>query len=247
MRAAVAGDKEARDEFAQMNLSLVWSVLKRFQSRGFEWDDLFQVGAIGLLKAIEKFDFSFGVQFSTYAVPMILGEIKRYMRDDGLIKVSRGLKETAIKAKKAAEDLRKEKGREPLLSEVAEYIGIATDDVVLALSAAQAPGSLFDSVGQEDPSGMTVIETVGAPENMEEATVDRLTVQTLLAELSPRENLIMRLRYFEHRTQGEIAQRIGVSQVQVSRLEKKTLSYLRERLREDTKNQARKPAAQNGG
>lgn len=232
LRAAVAGDKQARDQFASMNLSLVWSVLKRFLCRGYEAEDLFQVGSIGLLKAIEKFDFSFHVQFSTYAVPMIMGEIKRYIRDDGMIKVSRSLKEMAMKAKATGEMLRKKTGQEPSVNAIAKEMGVEAEEVVLALSSVRPHESLSACVVQGEHQDVTLMDTIGSEENMEEETVTKLTIKDLLQKLPERERRIVQMRYFEHQTQTDIAKKVGVSQVQVSRLEKKTLQFLKEQLQD---------------
>ncbi len=230
LAAAVAGDPGARDEFAGLNLSLVWSVVKRFGGRGYESEDLFQVGCIGLIKSIEKFDFSFGVKFSTYAVPMILGEIKRYIRDDGMIKVSRGLKELNLRIKVRTQEMTKELMREPTVSEIAKSLAISEEDVVLALSSAQPYESINAGIHTGDHSELTLEDTLRDQTDQEGEIIDRLQIRELLKKLTPREQTIIIMRYYKFKTQAEIAASLGISQVQVSRLEKKILKTLQAEL-----------------
>ena len=234
LAAAVGGDRGARDEFAGLNLSLVWSVVKRFGGRGYESEDLFQVGCIGLIKSIEKFDFSFGVKFSTYAVPMILGEIKRYIRDDGMIKVSRGLKELTLRIKVRAQELMRELMREPTVSEIAQSLGIEEEDVVLAISSAQPHESIHAGIHTGDHSELTLEDTLRDQSDQEGEIIDRLQIREMLKKLTPREQTIIVMRYYKFKTQAEIAASLGISQVQVSRLEKKILQSLRSELSDGT-------------
>ena len=211
-----AGDKEARREFIQGNLRLVLSVIQRFHNRGESVDDLFQVGCIGLMKAIDNFDTGQNVRFSTYAVPMIIGEIRRYLRDNNQIRVSRSLRDTAYKALKARERLTYRLGREPNIQEVAAEMEVREEDVVLALEAIQDPVSLFDPVYQDGGDAIYVMDQVRD-----------LSIRQALEKLSERERNIIKRRFFQGRTQMEVAGEIGISQAQVSRLEKAALQQMR--------------------
>lgn len=243
LRAAVSGDKAAVDTFVEENLSLVWSVLQRFLGRGYEAEDLFQVGAMGLLKAVQKFDFSFGVQFSTYAVPMIIGEIKRYMRDDGMVKVSRSIKELAIKAKIKGEELRRMKSADPSVNEIAKALDVSEEDVVFAMAATQPHESVYTSVLKGDHQDVTLLDTLRDTADTEKETIDKITVADLLENLKDRDRKIILMRYFRRKTQAEVAEILNISQVQVSRLEKKILESLRAELCGDNpKNQRAKNA-----
>lgn len=222
------GDKAARDEMVEENMGLVHSVAKRFAGRGCEKEDLVQIGAIGLIKAINKFDLSFNVKFSTYAVPMIMGEIRRYLRDDGMIKVSRGLKETAMKGRRAGEQLQKRLGREPSICEISAECGIPADILVEAFDAAAPPDSIYESVYSRGGREINLIDTI-ADEECEENIINKVVVNELLSSLGPRERKIILLRYFKGRTQAETAEAIGVSQVQISRIEKKVIENMRKR------------------
>lgn len=223
-----AGDSGAGDMIVEQNMGLVYSVVKRFIGRGCETEDLVQIGAIGLIKAVRKFDTGFGVQFSTYAVPMIAGEIKRFLRDDGVIKVSRSLKENAIKGRRASEQLSKRLGRTPTIGEISAECGIPEDELLAAFEAATQPESLHEGVGdRDDESSMRKLEMIAADENTEEKIVDRVFIKEALSSLSKREQDIIVMRYFRGKTQSEIAGMIGVSQVQVSRIEKKALQRIK--------------------
>ena len=224
---AQAGDAEARSELIQGNLRLVLSVLQRFHNRGENLDDLFQVGCIGLIKAIDNFNQALGVRFSTYAVPMIIGEIRRYLRDYNPIRVSRSLRDTAYKALKAREALAWRGGREPTVSEIARELGLPEGDVVLALDAIQDPVSLFESVYQDGGDAIYLIDQVKDDRVSEEDWVRDLSIRQALERLSPRERKIIRQRFFGGRTQMEVAAEIGISQAQVSRLEKAALGRMR--------------------
>ena len=211
-----AGDKEARREFIQGNLRLVLSVIQRFHNRGESVDDLFQVGCIGLMKAIDNFDTGQNVRFSTYAVPMIIGEIRRYLRDNNQIRVSRSLRDTAYKALKARERLTYRMGREPSVEEIAAEMEVREEDVVLALEAIQDPVSLFEPVYQDGGDAIYVMDQVRD-----------LSIRQALEKLGERERNIIKRRFFQGRTQMEVAGEIGISQAQVSRLEKAALQQMR--------------------
>ena len=218
------GSKEAREKIVEDNTGLVWSVVRRFMGRGHDEEDLFQIGCIGLIKAIQKFDRSYDVRFSTYAVPMIMGEIKRYIRDDGIIKVSRSLKELAAKAKRAKDSLQKSLGREPSVSEIADSLKVDVSELVLALDSMNAPESLSSTQGEDERE---LIEKIDEGADTEGEIIDRLAINEALSRLKPRERQIIVLRYFSQKTQTQIAQMLGISQVQVSRIEKKVLRNMR--------------------
>lgn len=226
LRRLSTGDKNAFDEIVEQNMGLVYSVAGRFVNRHCENEDLVQIGAIGLIKAAKRFDASFGVKFSTYAVPMIIGEIRRFLRDDGSIKVSRAVKETAVKGKYAEEQLRRRLGRNPTLKEISAETGIDEDLLSEAFDASASPQSLQAELGNDD-NGIGLIELI-ASEDTEEKIVDRVFLKEALAALSAREYNIIVMRYFRGRTQSEIAGEIGISQVQVSRIEKKAILKMRE-------------------
>ncbi len=230
LERAKAGDKAAEAALVEENTGLVWSIVRRFVGRGHEPDDLFQVGALGLLKAIQKFDTGFGVRFSTYAVPMIMGEIKRFLRDDGMIKVSRSYKVLAGKARTVKEELAGKLGRDPSIAELAAAMQIEPAELATALDATQPHDSLFAPFGEDEK--VLLIDKVSGGASSEGDTVDRIAVRQLLAGLPEREQKILYLRYFQDQTQTQVAKKLGISQVQVSRIEKKMLLYLRERLME---------------
>lgn len=224
---AQAGDDKAKEVLLQDNLNLVRSIVHRFTNRGYEWDDLFQIGCIGLIKAVERFDTGFSVRFSTYAVPMIIGEIRRFLRDDSLVKVSRPLKELAFRVHKTQEKLQGTLGRDPTLAEVAEELAIDPQEIVSALEAVQAPSSLHDHSYFDDGDSIERLQQIRYVDNQENAAFDNLVLREVLARLPPRQRLVIHLRYFEDRTQSEIAAAIGLSQVQVSRIEKQALKTIR--------------------
>ena len=225
------GDKLAQNLLVEKNIGLVWSIVRRFQNRGYETDDLFQIGCIGLIKAISKIDISFDVKFSTYAVPMIIGEIKRFLRDDGIIKVSRSLKEASNKARIAKEVMSKELGREPTIGEIAERLNIPVEELVMAVEAGHAPESLFNPVGDGDNSSLLLIDKLYDDCNDNETDIiDKIALRQVMDTLRPREKQIIILRYFKEKTQVQIAKMLGISQVQVSRIEKKILEDIRERI-----------------
>ena len=222
-----AGDMEARHEFIQGNLRLVLSVLQRFHNRGENVDDLFQVGCIGLMKAIDNFDLTIGVRFSTYAVPMIIGEIRRYLRDNNPIRVSRSLRDTAYKALKARDNLVYKNGRDPTVGEIAREMEAREEDVVFALEAIQDPISLYDPVFQDGGDAIYVLDQVKDDRVSENDWVRTLSIKQAIAQLGQREQKIIKQRFFGGRTQMEVAEEIGISQAQVSRLEKAALQQMK--------------------
>ncbi len=230
IKEAQNGSMEAKDILVSYNLGLIRSVLKGFMNRGYEVDDLFQIGSIGLLKAIDKFDTSFDVRFSTYAVPMIIGEIKRFLRDDGLVKVSRSLKQTAAKAKGAEEKLFMELGREPTIQEISDEIQMDKEDIVMALEASYHPEYLYDVVHQNDGSPLYLIDKISNESEEDRDIVDNIVLKDMLAKLKPRDRQVIILRYFKDKTQTEVANQLGISQVQVSRIEKKIIEEMRKNL-----------------
>ena len=221
------GDRAAREEFINGNLRLVLSVVQRFSNRGENADDLFQVGCIGLIKALDNFDVSQNVRFSTYAVPMIIGEIRRYLRDNNPIRVSRSLRDTAYKALQARDLLSSRLDREPTIGEIAREIGVAEEDVVFAMEAIQDPVSLFEPVYNDGGDAIYIIDQVKDQKQSDALWLENLAVSEALRRLNEREQKILRLRFFEGRTQMEVAGEIGISQAQVSRLGKNALQHMR--------------------
>ena len=228
IKKAQQGDKEAQSLLLKNNIGLIKSIVKRFLNRGYEYEDLFQLGSIGLLKAIKNFDPGYNVRFSTYAVPMIAGEIKRFIRDDGIVKVSRSLKELNGKIRQAKDRLTKENGKEPTLNEISEELGVPSEDVVMAIDATAAPEYLYDTIHQDDGSPIFLIDKVVAEEDKSGEMLDRLTLKEMIRKLKPRERQIIMMRYFQDRTQTQIAQKLGIYQVQVSRIEKRVLDKMRQ-------------------
>jgi len=229
IQQAQDGNQEAKEKLVEENMGLIWSVVRKFTNRGYDADDLFQIGSIGLLKCINKFDLNYQVKFSTYAVPMIMGEIKRFLRDDGMIKVSRPLKEIAIKAKYTSDALAKKSGRQPTLSEVAEALGIEVPELVVAMESGMEVESLHSTVHQGDGgTPVYLIDKLDQNEGESENIVDIIALKQMILKLESRERQVILMRYFQDKTQSEIAGEIGVSQVQVSRIEKKVLKMMRE-------------------
>ncbi len=240
-----AGEKDAREVLIEKNLGLVHHIVRRFAGRGYEQEDLFQIGTIGLMKAIDKFNLELGLQFSTYAVPMITGEIKRFLRDDGPVKVSRTIKENGLKVKLARQKLQAAEGREPTLQEITEATGLTKEDVVVAMEASIEVESIYSAVYQDDGSevylvdrvvrgvngsvGSSMAGSIGGEDTEKEELLNHLLLTQLLDTLNPSERELISMRYFQNKTQMEIASILGISQVQVSRLEKKILLRLRER------------------
>ena len=235
-----SGDKEAREVLIEKNLGLVHHIVKRFLGRGYDPEDLFQIGVIGLMKAIDKFDLKLEVRFSTYAVPMITGEIKRFLRDDGLLKVSRTIKEDGLKVRLARQQLQSRLHREPTLQELSKEAELSQEEIILAMEAGAEVESLYSSVGQEDGSELCLADRVvaaahgcvgasmGSSSAVENRLLDQMLLAQLLGELPERDRELMRMRDFQDKTQPELAGILGISQVQVSRLEKKILREMRE-------------------
>jgi RNA polymerase sporulation-specific sigma factor len=228
IKRSQTGEQAARDLIIQKNMRLVWSVVQRFLNRGYEPDDLFQIGCIGLLKSVDKFDLTFDVKFSTYAVPMIIGEIQRFIRDDGTVKVSRSLKEMGNKIRKARDELSKNLGRVPTINEIAEKLEITPEEVVLAQEASRAPSSIHETVYENDGDPITLLDQIA--DDTETGWFDKIVLQEAIRDLDERERLIVFLRYYKDQTQSEVASRLGISQVQVSRLEKKILQQMKDRM-----------------
>ncbi len=224
------GDTAARDLVVAENVGLVWSIVRRFANRGHEMEDLFQVGSIGLIKAIDKFDSSYDVKFSTYAVPMITGEIKRFLRDDGMIKVSRSLKEAAVKIRVEREKFGSIYGREPTVEELKEKLKLSKEEILMALEIGSEVESLYKTIYQGDSSPIYLIDKLAETDDESEKLIDKLALREIINSLSEKEKEIIRLRYFKDRTQTDIARELGISQVQVSRMEKRILKIMRERM-----------------
>lgn len=222
-----AGDKSARDEFIQGNLRLVLSVIQRFSNRGENIDDLFQVGCIGLIKAIDNFDLSQNVKFSTYAVPMIIGEIRRYLRDNNSIRVSRSLRDIAYKALQVREQLISKNAKEPTITEIANELNLPREEVVFALDAIQDPISLFEPIYHDGGDAIYVMDQVKDEKNQDDSWLEGIALREAMKKPNEREKLILTMRFFEGRTQVEVAKEIGISQAQVSRLEKTALAHMR--------------------
>ena len=221
------GDEEAKAQLVKENEGLVWSVVKRFFSRGQDPEDLFQIGCIGLLKSIDKFDFSYNVKFSTYAIPMIMGELRRFLRDDGMIKVSRTLKEANYKIKQEITRLQNELNREPTLDEIAKRMEMEPEEVAMAMESGMELESIYQTIYQSDGSDVYLIDKIKNEEDESDKLIEKVALMESLNHLDAREQELIRMRYFEEKTQAQIAKKFGISQVQVSRLEKKILANLR--------------------
>lgn len=230
LRLTKEGDEEAREKIVVDNMGLIWSVVKRFTNRGYDPEDLFQIGSIGLMKAVDKFDLSYDVKFSTYAVPMITGEIKRFLRDDGMIKVSRSLKENAYKIRQAMESFSMEHQREATLDELAQKMNLAREEIVVAMEANKDVESLHQPTYQGDGSEILLMDRIPREENEEERVLNHVILEESMKELAPEEKKLIEYRYFQGKTQQEIAGILHISQVQVSRLEKKILRRMREQM-----------------
>ena len=224
------GDKEAREILVQENTGLVWSIVRRYMGRGTDSEDLFQIGIMGLIKAIDKFDLSYQVKFSTYAVPMIAGEIRRLLRDDGIVKVSRTLKENSWKIRRESDLFRQRKGREPTVNELQECTGMTPEEIVQAMDFSVEVDSIDRTVRQSDGSEISLLDRLQVENTRTEELLNRVMLEQLLAELPEKERRLIIMRYLQDRSQTEVARMMGVSQVQVSRLEKKILKQMRERL-----------------
>ena len=231
IRRAQEGSREAMDEIVRLNMGLVKSTALRFRDRGTEYEDLVQIGTIGMIKAVKSFRFEFHTVFSTYAVPLIAGEIKRFLRDDGMVKVSRSIKENGIRVFAAREKLLKEKNGEPTLNEVAQAAGLTVEEVVTAMEANHQVDSIYRSVYGKDGKEILLVDQLKSHgEETEEQIMNRLMVRQLLKDLDETEEKLIRMRYFQNKTQTVVAKELGISQVQVSRMEKKILLRLRERI-----------------
>ena len=227
IRKSHDGDKKAREQIVEENVGLIWCVVKRFSGRGAEAEDLFQIGSIGLLKAIDKFDLSYDVKFSTYAVPMISGEIRRFLRDDGMIKVSRSLKELSWKSLQTREKLTDRLGREPTVEELSTEMGVDKEELVQAMEAGSEVDSLYRPIHQKEGSEIRLLDKIEEKERREEGILDRMLLEQLQETLAPQERQLIYLRYFAGRTQADVGKTMGISQVQVSRMEKKILENMR--------------------
>lgn len=231
-RIACGGEdaKIAKEELIENNIGLVRSVIRRFAGRGHEIEDLFQIGCIGLIKAVDRFDLRIGVKFSTYAVPMIIGEIKRFIRDDGMIKVSRVYKDISAKAAAVRERLVTETGDEPSVGKIADELDITPEELSNALDAVRRPESIYTGADSSGPDDRTIADRLEGETDYEEKIENRLLISEAFRDIDERGKLIIYMRYFRQRTQSEIAEKLGISQVQVSRIEKKTLLRMREKL-----------------
>lgn len=230
IKRAQNGDNAATEQLIKENSGLIWSVVKRFLNRGYEAEDLYQIGSIGLLKCIKKFNMDYEVRFSTYAVPMIMGEIKRFIRDDGMIKVSRPLKELAQKAKYMQETLTHATGRPPTINELAESLKTNVEELVIAMESGFEVESLYQTVNQNDSGEVYLIDKLDQNDSSDSSMVDSIALKQIINNLKDKERQVIIMRYFQDKTQTEVAKSIGVSQVQVSRIEKKVLKFLKDSL-----------------
>ena len=230
LRRSKAGDTKARQELIEGNLRLVLSVIQRFAGRGESVDDLFQVGCVGLIKAIDNFDVTQNVRFSTYAVPMIIGEIRRYLRDNNAIRVSRSLRDTAYKALQVRERMTKENGKEPTIQEIAKEMNMAKEDVVFAMDAIQDPISLYEPVFHEDGDALYVMDQIKDEKSGNDTWLENIALGEAMKKLGTREKKILNLRFFQGKTQMEVSAEVGISQAQVSRIEKTALKQMRKYL-----------------
>ncbi|WP_029453444.1 RNA polymerase sporulation sigma factor SigF [Clostridium algidicarnis] len=227
------GNKLAMDKLIEINIPLVSSITKKFMNRGYEYEDIFQIGSMGLIKAINNFDASYNVKFSTYAVPMIIGEIKRFIRDDGMIKVSRSVKSIARKLHYDKEALSKELDREPTLDELSKFSRVDKEDIVYAMESASSIHYLYDTIHQDDGAPVLLIDKLSEKYEEDDSLIDRLALKEALGDLDAKSRQIIMLRYFKDNTQVEVAKMLGISQVQVSRIEKKVLKTMRKTLEKE--------------
>ena len=228
IRLAHEGDQKARDQLVMDNVGLVWSIVRRFAGRGHELEDLYHIGCIGLIKAIDKFNLEFDVKFSTYAVPMITGEIKRFLRDDGMIKVSRSLKELGMRVSSTREQMVWELGREPGLEELAARVGVSCEEVAASMEAATEVESIYKTVGSGEDQNLCLLDKLPDEREMQEELLNSMVLGQLLKQLNEKDREIIIKRYFDNQTQSQIAAELNISQVQVSRLEKRILRQMRE-------------------
>lgn len=230
LHQAKEGDSDARERLINCNLKLIFNLVQRFSHRGYELEDLFQIGTIGLIKAIDKFDFTYGVKFSTYAVPMIIGEIRRFLRDDHPVKVPRSYKELVYKVNRAREGLSAALGREPTIGEIAENIGVDREEIVSALEAVQTPTSIHDTLYQDDSDPIYVLDQLPLDKELEPSWFEKIALKEVLDKLPEREKRVLQMRFFEDKTQSEIAAQLNLSQVQISRIERAALHRIRQLL-----------------
>ena len=230
LRRAIDSDKEALEILVERNSGLIWSIVRRFLNRGYDKDDLYQIGCIGLIKAIKKFDFNFNTEFSTYAVPVIMGEIKRFLRDDGIIKVSRNIRENAIKINHIREEFSKKNSREITVSELQEILNIDKEDILIALDSLKTTESLDVKVDASDNNSDYLIDKVCLNKNEEEQKIDKIMVREFINNLEKRDRDVIIMRYYRGVTQSKIANMLGISQVQISRIEKRILESMRKKL-----------------
>ena len=228
IRQSQAGEKQAKEQLITMHSGLIWNVVRRFTGRGVELEDLYQIGAIGLIRAIDKFDFNYEVKFSTYAVPLISGEIKRFLRDDGMIKVSRNLKENQWKIKRSMEVFAHEYGRDATVEELSQILEMEPEEIMLSMEAVVEIESMEQSLYNREGKEISLKERIADEKNQEEELMNKLFLRQLLEALDKRDRELILLRYFENKTQTEVAKILGISQVQVSRLEKKILRQMKE-------------------
>lgn len=228
IKRARSGDKLARTQVIEENMGLVYSIVKRFAGRGYDTEELSQIGAIGLIKAVDKFDLRFEVRFSTYAVPLITGEIKRFLRDDGMVRVSRSIKENSWRIRRVAAELSQKLQRDPSMDELSSAVELSVEEIVLALEATAEVESLHKTISFQDGKELLLEEKIPEKRDWQEEVMNRLIVEDLLEQLQQTERELIRLRYYDGKTQNEVAGQLGISQVQVSRLEKKILREMRE-------------------
>ena len=232
LNLAKNGDSEAMNKLIEMNLPLVMSISKKFLNRGYEYEDIFQIGSIGLVKAINNFNTDYNVKFSTYAVPMIIGEIKRFLRDDGMIKVSRNVKSLARKISIYKEQLSKTLQRSPTIEELAEYAGVDKEEIIFAIESANSLQYLYDTIHQDDGAPVLLIDKLSEEKKCDDNLIERIALKEALRSLDEKARQIIMLRYFKDKTQVQVAKMLGISQVQVSRIEKKVLAQMKKRLEE---------------
>lgn len=234
IQRAHQGDKEARDTIFKENVGLIWSIVKRFTNRGVEMEDLFQIGSIGLLKAVDNFNLEYEVRFSTYAVPMISGEIKRFLRDDGMLKVSRSMKEISYRAYMTREAMEKRLGREPTMMEISDELGISNEELVMAMDAAADVESLQKTIYQGEGSDISLMDKIPEKKSCHDQVLDQIMLEEMLRYLDPEERQLIFMRYFQDKTQSQIAKALDTSQVQISRMEKKILKKMRDGVEKKT-------------
>lgn len=221
------GNEKIMTKLIEDNNGLIWSIVKRFKDRGYDLEDLYQIGAMGFIKSIKRFDTSFDVKLSTYAVPYILGEIKRFIRDDGSIKISRGIKEQTIKIRELQEKFLKEKGRDISIDEITKELKISKEDVITALDSLNPVVSIYDEIYTSDGTGVNIIDNLKNEKDEAESVTNKITIRNIISKLNNREKQIIMLRYFKNNTQSQVAKVLGISQVQVSRIEKKILEEMK--------------------